>query len=187
MPTGYTAGIANGMDLYSFVQGCAAAFIGEDRGDQGNDAYQEFIELTKEYNRLLSLNTSQQEFFAENKRKSEVESLQNIFNDKVELLRKYQDMRQKVLDCRLPNADYDELKKFMLNQIDTSIQFDCDTNSYLNMINDWSTYTWQTIYKRAVESVESDMNYYKLHAEQLATTYNKKQNWVDLLMSSLGT
>ena len=138
MPTGYTADIAKGITFPTFALQCARAFsalIG--MRDEPKDAPipDEFSPST--YNRdhaekaerrlkeLAAMTPAECEEQSSAEYDSLLEYHRKGLAEAQELLVKYQTMEREVEGWHPPTPDHEGLKKFMLEQIATSVEHDC--------------------------------------------------------------
>ena len=138
MPTGYTYGVQEGKvtTLEDYVKSCARAFLWQARESNEPDLIKLVQNAESDYHKkeydvalktleLLNLYTEKDwenlhkiELDQENKREKE-------HNDKMQNeLARYQDMRAKVEAWSPPTPKHVEIKKFMIEQLDKSIEFD---------------------------------------------------------------
>ena len=93
---------------------------------------------------------------------------------------KYNRMLAKVEAWVPPSADHVEMKKFMLEQIRSSIEHDC------HALEAPERQTPEEFLKEAIESAEWDVSYYGKHAEEQRENIRKNNEWIDGLVKSLG-
>jgi hypothetical protein len=145
MPTGYTASVGEGKvtELKDFVLNCARAFIPTCRDSDAplsydtkpSDYYAQSLERTEaELARLEALSGAEwtDEF---NKRVEDAKaSDERYVADKKAQQDNYEAMLSKVRKWEPPTELHENLKRFMREQLDSSIQFDCGISSYTNPI-----------------------------------------------------
>ena len=143
MATGYTCDIEKGQSFQDFVMHCATAF-GPciSLRDKTNKTIPDKFEVDPSYKKdlieaeekLKKLNSSTEEELkkaAEKKHKEEERELQKRIKGKKALKIKYEKMLKKALDWKPPTNSHQDLKKFMKEQILTSMKFDC-VSDFLN-------------------------------------------------------
>lgn len=140
MPTGYTYEISKGISFDKFVLNCARAFgalitMRDDPMDAEipdefipSDYHAKAIEETKKkvaYAESLTLEQAGEE--ATKQYKEELAAYKKRIEEAHTLKMKYQDMLRQVENWQPPTPDHRELKDFMVEQITSSIDFDCST------------------------------------------------------------
>lgn len=138
MPTGYTSIIEKGATFERFVWTCARAFgamimMRDDSLDapipqEFQPSKYNFEEIEKAKARLYDLERltiEQAESRARAEYTSECQRVADYREEKRQLRQKYDVMLERVRAWEPPTPDHVELKKFMVQQIEESIQFDC--------------------------------------------------------------
>ena len=142
MPTGYTCAIKDGISFDDFVMRCARAFGAlVDMRDESLDApipekfepsnyHQEKIKELEEEKAKLKKKLESGAHISECELEYEkaVEVYEKSVKNKTELRARYLDMLHKVREWVPPTDEHVELKRFMVNQLNQSIDFDCDTS-----------------------------------------------------------
>ncbi len=196
MPTGYTANIKDGISFQTYAMNCARAFgacimMRDDPagGDRIPDSFQpsdyNIKAATKSRTELaeLDLMTPPELARAASKEWDEAEtsrvvSLQNRRDQKTT----YEAMLAKVQKWAAPTSEHEGLHKFMAEQIEQSIKFDCDL-SYGNTPATRSTGEEWAANHRA--KLLRDIAYHdKSQAEEVARAAERTE-WVRALRASL--
>jgi len=138
MPTGYTACIGDGVSFEEFVLGCARAFgacvtMRDDPSDkpipdrfEPSDYYSKgIVRANDRIEELKKMSTAEAEAGARAEYEKELQDKEEGIRRDNELRSKYAAMLSKVEAWRPPTTDHKELKKFMIDQIEGSIDFDC--------------------------------------------------------------
>jgi len=196
MPTGYTSSIKDGISFKGFALNCARAFgvCITMRDDPSNKPIpKEFKPSTydkkelkrahKELGELKDLTMKEvtkrakqdyeQEFRVHNKRLKECR----------ELLRKYKAMLAQVQEWRPPSSDHAEFKRFMVDQITGSIEFDCDISYYMKKVpkclsgKDWL--------QKQIKDVLWDINYHMDEDKKEQKRIAGRNRWIKQLRDSL--
>jgi hypothetical protein len=136
---GYTEGIKDGITFENFLWACARAFgpLAIMRDEPPNteipvefkpsDFYATRLkEERAKYKKLKSMTSKVAEKEAEKHYKKGLSNELKYKDDALELKEKYLSMLSKVNQWEPPSIDHIELKNFMIEQINQSIQFDCD-------------------------------------------------------------
>ncbi len=138
MPTGYTAGISNGITFQKFAMNCARAFgaLIEMR-DSPSDApipenfkksdyhEKEIAKCKKLLAELERMDSPKARKLFDDERKESEEHARKYEIEKLELRQKYEAMLREVKKWNPPTSEHNGLKDFMLKQISESIDFDC--------------------------------------------------------------
>ena len=139
MPTGYTADIKNGIDFKTYAMNCARAFgacmsLRDDPGGgeripesfEPSDYHLKAIEKARGDLVALEAMTPGELELAANRdwEESETRRLARL-EDKRKQRKAYEAMLAKAVAWRAPTPDHEGLRKFMCEQIEKSIDFDC--------------------------------------------------------------
>lgn len=168
MPTGYTADIAKGISFKEFARQCARAFIVDTRDMDYDGTYPVITANTKYYEeqldecdlklgKLLAMTAEECELAAGRAYKNELATRTERIEEKNDLREKYQAMLDKVRQWKPPTNRHVEFKNFMIEQIEKSIEFDCDTSYYDNNPPEkLDGYDWS---KREAEKLSKDFEF----------------------------
>jgi hypothetical protein len=198
MPTGYTHDIEQGISFQQFAMNCARAFgacvlMRDEPADapiperiKVSDYYTKSLEEAREaLSRVRSLTPEQAhaESLAAFKRAQErnTESLQKCRD----LRAKYEAMLVKVNAWAPPTPDHKGMKQFMREQIEKSIEFDCNEDYYLNNApTQLSADKWRA---EQIRQCERDVEYREkaLADEQRRT--DERNAWLSELRASLAS
>lgn len=201
MPTGYTNKIKDGISFETFALQCARAFgacinLRDEAGgilptianiQSKNDNYH--ADALKEANsELLYYNNLTEDEWQKAFEKyilTETEDTTNIITEKKELKQKYVQMLTKVEEWNPPTTEHHEFKKFMKEQISTSVDFDCDlkyNEDQLKTIQDMTVDAYkELIFSRTAWNV-------KYHTENIIKEEqrnNTRVDWLQQLIDSL--
>lgn len=139
MPTGYTADIKNGIDFKTYAMNCARAFgacvsLRDDPGGgeripecfEPSDYHLKAAEKARcDLSVLEAMTTEELERAASSDwEESEKRRLARL-DDKREQRKAYEGMLAKAVAWKAPTPDHEGLRKFMCEQIEQSIEFDC--------------------------------------------------------------
>lgn len=139
MPTGYTADIKDGIDFKTYAMNCARAFgacvmLRDEPG--GGDRIPDTFEpsdyhlkaVEKAQGELAALeamtNAELEHAAASSWNVAEIDRLMRL-EDKRKQREAYEAMLAKAVAWKAPTPDHEELRKFMYEQIEKSIDFDC--------------------------------------------------------------
>lgn len=195
MPTGYTAGVADGevTEFADFAMDCARAFgalitmrddpKGAPIPDEFKpDSYHQGA-LDKAKERLAEVQAWDAATADEKAMESHLKALATqeslVESDQVKRER-YEAMLAKVEAWTPPTPDHDEMKKFMIEQLEGSIRFDC---GYI-----WTAPAAQTGEEFRAAEIASALHDVEYHAKHLAEDYERarqRTEWVRALRRSL--
>ena len=197
MPTGYTHKIKDGITFDEFVMGCARAFgacvtMRDDSSDK--EIPEKFEPSDYHVNAIKKLNdrleclskmfVSDCGFSATECYNDEVKRRYRATSEAIDLEIKYRKMLSYVSGWEPPSYDHEELKKFMIEQIKSSIDWDCNLGDY---------YRDKTVSKLAGEEwfdfevcdIIKDIEYHqKEYAKEVDRTNNRNE-WISKLRNSL--
>jgi len=196
MPTGYTAAIKDGISFEKFVMNCARAMGAcvTMRDDPFNaeipnkfepsDYYSEKIKETKDRLERLKVMSNEEILAAA---KEEFEKAVSCNNKQIvannDLREKYQDMLEQVNKWQPPSPDHHDFKKFMIEQITSSIKFDCNNSYYLdNPPKFMSEKEWLT---QQYENLLHDLDYYTKENQKEIERAHSRTTWIEQLRESL--
>jgi len=196
MPTGYTLDLYNGKDITfeEFVLKCARAFGALiDVRDEPMDAPiperfepsdYHLTELIKAKKRLKEVKKWNEKIAEQEAERTYQEALKKReeFVKKNNLIRKrYEDMLSKVREWKPPTPDHVDLKKFMIQQLEDSIEFDCFIPEMPQSLSG-EEYKEQQI-KKALD----DIDYHEKEYAKEVNRVRERNKWLLLLRESLKT
>ena len=198
MPTGYTAAIKDGIDFPSFVLDCARAFGAcitlRDEPAGGKvipdvfdppDYHLKAIERSvSRLSELAAMSAHDREQAAKRDWEKERVRLAQMIEEKRNLLAAYRSMLDKVNAWTPPSPEHEGLKKFMCEQIEESIRFDCDTSYLGESVALLSGNEW---FSRQVASCNKDLDYHKKEHVLEVKRAAGRTRWVQQLRNSLDT
>ena len=199
MATGYTADIANDISFEDFALGCASAFVNSAfvnyDGSTTKPELQVFDEayymesiLTSEaeLGAIKTMDRQQREDYGKELKDEHIATAQKYFNDRVLLKNKYDDMIIKVQAWMLPTNEHANLKKFMLDQINDSSHYDCDTAYWLEHLTKASN---ADILKLVDEKIKELVTVIATTEEAMnkeSRRVEETNRWISSLYGSLG-
>lgn len=189
MPTGYTAilGEKDSVSLKEFVYICSHAFVYDSSGVdlpkklEPSDYYiqriKECLGELEKINHLYPHEAKEEEIKEREKRDEEIKK---YISDKKLLRRKYESMRHEVNAWTPPSDEHTGLKKFMIEQLNKSIDFDCDY-SYYKPLQVLSGEEW--ISKKQQE-LQKSLKYYEDESMKEFERIKQHNNWIQQLRES---
>lgn len=193
MPTGYTADIYDGKDVSfsDFALKCARAFGAciEQRDDDLNDK-PKLIEKTKDSYSLKRLEEAKK---WKKPTKAEFDvyvKLQTAYyNEKIDKQNKLKASYQKMLDkanaWTPPTKEHEGLKKFMIEQLNSSIEFDCGFEYYQRELNNIKQLTYNQYVKNMRASNKRDIEYHTNELKKDNERTDNRNAWISALYKSL--
>jgi hypothetical protein len=199
MPTGHTAGIENGMTFEEFVWSCARSFgalvmMRDDPSDapipkafKPSTYQKEELERTeKEIKKVRLMSVEECEEIANKdfiKRKKELEG----YIKKAQALRgKYERMLTAVNAWQPPSEDHQALKAFMIEQLQSSIEHDCDSPYYERELKNIRKPVLGAQWKKEkIANLEHDIVYYAEEYKKETERTDGRNKWISELRESL--
>ena len=197
MPTGYTDKISKGISVDVFILSCAKAFGAclHQRDDNLDELPKEdkpsnyhSLNITKaenELRRIEKLTHKEIERELQKEYNNEVKRIKKSINSTIELSKKYKDMLSKVYDWKPPTADHEGLKNFMIEQIKSSIDFDCNPAYDERHLNGLTLHTAEYWKNSKIKGALHDLNYHKKGHEIEVARVNRNNKWIADLYKSL--
>ena len=195
MPKGYTADIKDGISFDEYAMNCARAFgtLILMRDDPKNSPIPEKIEPSDYH--LNKINEAKDELKSleamtiseANKQslidweKSEEYRLRRLAENK-ELRVKYNEMLKNVNSWSPPTKDHEGLHEFMREQIESSINFDCDEEFYRTPDDKASGEEWLLDKK---EAALKNISYHTKENEEEIKRTDERNSWINSLRDSL--
>ena len=200
MPSGYTEGILSGTinDLNDFIWMCARGFGAFITQKDNIDEPPILKEKPNPYykNKIKQLLKKQQKYneYTDDDWQNEylkyiedqLKDIDDNIKEKIESKEKYENILNQVKEWIPPNENFHKLKSFMINQIEESIDFDCDTSFWQERKNKISNLKLEQ-YKRNVlndinESLISNKEYYDEEVQRV----KERNQWKQQLIESIG-
>ena len=198
MPTGYTAQIAEGITFKKFIMSCARAFgacieMRDDPSDKPipdefkpSDYHEkQLAEANKRIVKLKAMTLAACEVEA----KAEYEKSRQYHKDGIkkdaDLKRKYEAMLSEVKSWTPPTSEHEGLKKFMREQIEESIRFDCGGSYHkdaLASLKPMSGKGWQ---QKQIDQCLKDISYAAKNQKEENERAASRTAWVRQLRESI--
>jgi len=194
MPTGYTLDLYNGKDVTfeEFVLKCARAFGALiDMRDESMDApipeqfepsdyhltelikAKKRLEEAKKWNEKIAEQEAERAYHEALKKREE-------FVKKNKLIRKrYEDMLSKVREWKPPTPDHVDLKKFMIQQLEDSIEFDCFIPEMPQRLSG------KEFKEQQIRKALDDIEYHEKEYAKEVNRVHERNKWLLLLRESL--
>lgn len=197
MPTGYTAGVGDGTitDFTEYALQCARNFGAciTLRDEPLGSEIPEFEASDYNATKLAEAEKALAEFLAmpepERRKMHAAENAKNIeaaergLAEKKVQRERYESMLAQAKAFRAPSPDHHEYAKFLVSQLEGSIDWDCDTSYYEKLKRPVPYSEWKS---KKVKDLTRDIEYHtKGHREELERTASRN-NWVRQLREALG-
>lgn len=197
MPSGYTCRIAEGkMSFEEFALDCARAFGAlVSMRDEPSDAKipDKFVpdsyhadrakDYRRELNRVRDMTDAKAEVEAGKEYHERCVAHTKAIDKARDLHSKYSAMVASVLAWQPPTPEHQGLKDFMLEQLASSIEFDCNTDYYVrNKPKPLSGSEWRAI---QIDNLEPSLAYDLKAEEQERLRCHERTAWVRALRDSL--
>lgn len=124
--------------------------------------------------------------YGQNKIKEGLEYELEYIRNKIDLRYKYEKMLIKAVSWKPPTEDHENLKKFMVEQINSSIDFDCNTKYSNERIEELNKSDPIEIYEYDLERLKADLIYYQKELENERERTESSNKWILDLYKSIG-
>lgn len=196
MPTGYTNKIKDGMTFNEFVMGCARAFGAcidmrdesanaqiPERFEPSNYHKLKLDEATSKLARLEALDDIEVAVMAQKEFEAAIIANDNYIATQIALQEKYESMLSRVRDWVPPTPDHKKLKEFMIEQIETSIKYDCNAGLYeRNKPKQKTIKQWRD---EQLAMAKRDIDYHTKEYKKEIEHTESRNNWLKELRNSL--
>lgn len=199
MPTGYTYSVQNGevTELKNFILTCAkefGAFI--HMRDYGLSPDIKYREVGEYYLRRLENTKREFEEFKllsdEEIQKQLDESYERRIKEQKEGLKRFDEQKQRYLDMIdkvkewiPPTEDHIKLKEFALEQLNSSLEFDCSDSSRNYYLQEPFKDTVEEYRVYKIKSYLKDLEYYSKSYRDELESVEKANKWIRDLIESL--
>jgi hypothetical protein len=196
MPTGYTSQIENGISFQDFVLNCARAFGAlitmrdepanaqiPEKFEPSDYHVKQLVEAKKEFERLETMNIEQARSETVAEYEKNLIDIAEYRKKKAALRSKYEDMLAQVRRWNPPTSDHVELKNFMIQQIISSIDFDCSMRHYDN--NPPQMLPAEDWLRKERKKAADNISYHTKKMEAETTRAEECTRWVQQLRASL--
>lgn len=196
MSTGYTDSIKNGITFKQFALNCARAFgacvtmrdepMDEPIPDEfkpSNYHKEEIKRIQERLVRIKSMFTIDIEIKTQKEYESELKGKEDSIKKSNDLFRKYTEMLSQVKMWIPPSDEHKELKQFMIDQIEKSIEFDCSDYYLKKQIKLLPPQEWK---EREIEKLLEDLDYHTKEDIAEKERIERRNRWIKQLRESLG-
>ena len=196
MPTGYTAAIADGIDFNTYAWSCARAMGAltmmrdeptdapiPERFEPSDYHIKKISEARATLAKLEAMTPEEAVTQAKAAFDEEVRRREDGIAKADSLRRKYEAMLVQVRKWKPPTQDHEAFKRFMAEQIQTSIEFDCGTDFYERMAPRLMN-PMEWLAKEQTKAMK-DIGYHAAEHEKEVQRANERSAWVAKLRESL--
>jgi hypothetical protein len=195
MPTGYTAGVADGTikDFKTFALRCARNFgaLVTMRDEPFDAEIPESFEPSSYYKEKLENSLNDFENFKKLTNEQIEEQCQKSYEDELasyneykekDLIQQqnYENMLKKVKDWNPPTSEHQNMKKFMVEQLTESIRFDCGYSRQEPI--KLSSKEWA---EKEFNKINKDIEYYQKALAEEEARCRERTEWIKALRNSL--
>lgn len=195
MPSGYTISITDGKSFEDFVVSCARAFgaFVHQRDDNGKNKFarvsnhylNEILVAEQKLSKLTALSNYDRQLYARKIKQNELDRLKEWLKQQKDMLAKYENMLLNVLLWEPPTRDHEALKEFMIQEIEDSIKWDCDTIYTEKDIKRLERKSLKDIFSKELKQVKDSLEYYKESYDKEKDRVEKANKWIIELYNSL--
>lgn len=196
MPTGYTSDLYEGKDVTvsDFILGCARAFgalvtmrdepldapIPEEFEPSSYHA-DKIAEAEATLREMETISAGEMDRRAQADYRQALKRWQERRHEAAERRQRYEDMLEQVQQWRPPTAEHVGLQKFMVDQLEQSIKFDCSMD-YDNRPALLTPAQWLI---QQSEKAQHDIEYHRREHEKEVERATERSRWVKALRESL--
>ncbi len=195
MPTGYTSSIKDGITFERFILNCARAFGATitmrdkpanaeipDEFKPTDYHTKELAELQVELENVKAMTVEAAIIRVKAEYAEKIAYYEQQIKECNDLKQKYSDMLIEAKKWEPPSADHQGLKDFMIQQISSSIDFDCSTEYYEKPIDPQTGEQWLL---KKTQQLLKDIAYHKKEHQAEVERVNWRNKWVKELRGSL--
>lgn len=191
MATGCTSKIHDGDQSFEdFVLTCARAFGGYiEQGDNLSDCHEKSLNQAKKDLELFNSTSPEKhhrqflQYIADSR-----ESNNKAVQENLALKSRNQKMLDKVKNWKCPSAKHVELKKFMIEQLESSIDcdYDCDFSYYDRANKELENLEYEDWLKYKLTTIENNIKYHTEENKKELKDKNREERNKSSLYKSLG-
>lgn len=200
MPSGYTEGILSGTinDLNDFIWMCARGFGAFITQKDNIDEPPILKEKPNPYykNKIKQLLNEQQKYneYTDDDWQNEylkyiedqLKDIDDNIKEKIESKEKYENILNQVKEWIPPNENFHKLKSFMINQIEESIDFDCNTSFWQERKNKISNLKLEQYKRNVLNDINESLILNKEYYDEEVQRVKERNQWKQQLIESIG-
>lgn len=199
MPTGYTAGVGDGSitSFAEYAKNCARAFGALIHlRDEPNAEFPESIqpssyhadrlsEALNEFKIFESLPTEELYAQFEQNKKDQIKSAIDAINEKKNIRLRYEKMLAIAKQFIPPTTQHIEYSKFIVDQIEKSISFDCDDKYSIESLTNAENLTYEEWYNKKIENFKWSIEYHTRNSQEENQRAINKTVWIQELLNEV--
>lgn len=198
MPTGYTEPIKDGMQFPEYALRCARQFgamirfrdesLGKPLPDEMEPILyhkEKALEVEKELDNIASMSDSDCEIAAMSEYNSAVKTYHRQIKEHEELELKYRAILEKAHQWNPPTEDHKGLKTFMVEQLRSSIDFDCDVQYYKQSLSKLAPKTGKQWRDYEDQRLLDSLKYHKESWDKELKVVARANRWLRKLRESV--
>jgi len=194
MPSGYTANIYDGKDVSfkDFALSCARAFGAciHQRDDNANDKPKLREKDNNDSYHIRRLNEAKKWIKPTNAEfDAYVVKQTAYYNEQIDKQNKlkirYENMLKQAKNWNPPSSEHEGLKRFMIEQLNNSMEFDCSFDYYEQELEKLKNLTYEEYVKDMRDSNKRDIKYHTEELKKDADRDDKANKWITDLYKSL--
>ena len=191
MPTGYTTDIYDGKDVSfrDFALNCARAFGAcvMQRDDPADEKPKIMPEESYHAEQLKKLGKFKKPTKAEfeNYIKTKIADRKETIEEKKKLQKAYNRKIKEAQDWNPPTPEHEGLKKFMIQQLTDSMDFDCNYDYHESELNKLSKMTYDDYFEQQKQNHKWMIKYHTEYLEKDLNAIRQRNKWIQDLYNSL--
>lgn len=195
MPSAYTSEIGKGISFKEFIFTCARAFgalidlrdepLGSnlpDKIEPSSYHHNKLKELKLELIKYNKMTLKEAKILFDKEKEQKEVQLKNYIKEQKLLKKKYESMLKEVHKWIPPTSEHKGLKKFMIEQITGSIDFDCKIYSNIYKMESKNPKEW--LHNKIQNILEDQVYHENNHKEEVERT-NGRIKWIQALKKSV--
>ena len=152
-----------------------------DFGTYHEDALNKAVRALQDYS---TMSTEKAKMLLEKEYETTHKHAKEMINERNTLRKRYESMLAKVKAWQPPTKDHDNFKKFMVEQLEKSIEWDCDVKYYKEQLEAprQSPKEWLA---DMVSQAKRDIEYHTKHLSTDKIRSQERADWIQALMKSV--
>lgn len=197
MPTGYTSDIYEGKEvtMSDYLIKCSRAFgatitMRDEPLDKSipvfepNPYYKESLDKERiKYDHFLKMTDDEIRHEIDAVYDEQLESYERLAKESQERRKRYESILKELKAWEPPTVDHFGLKNFAINQIETSIEIDCNNCNYSKYLQKPTVEEWKS---QQLKDFETNIEYYSAKWKEEVLHTKNRNKWVNDLKMSLG-
>ena len=189
MTSAYTQVVVNGGSFYDFAVQCAKAFIIDYRDNpklpfpppskntKNLDYYQkELSEAKDDLINFTRLSVEDKQKMFDDYLSKEIEYYTQKIKECIELAERYDSMLNTVESLNIPNDDYIAYKRFLLNQLNESKDFDCDLEYLTKNLESIKQMSYDDWCSSKILQLNKTITYFETQVFEAENSNNNKED-----------